>query len=79
MPIGQNSPQKTPYGLYAEQLSGSAFTAPRHRNLRSWLYRIQPSVVKGASEPCSTTHFESITPADPVTPDPLRWSPLTLP
>lgn len=43
LPVGQNSPQRSPYGLYAEQLSGSAFTAPRHQNLRSWLYRIRPS------------------------------------
>ena len=45
LPKGQNNPQKPPRGLYAEQLSGSAFTAPRHENLRSWLYRIRPSVV----------------------------------
>ncbi|HET7370525.1 MAG TPA: homogentisate 1,2-dioxygenase, partial [Gammaproteobacteria bacterium] len=35
LPVGQNSPQKVPYGLYAEQLSGTAFTAPRHANQRS--------------------------------------------
>ncbi|MGD9545552.1 MAG: homogentisate 1,2-dioxygenase [Methylocystis sp.] len=45
LPIGQNSPQRCPYGLYAEQLSGSAFTAPNHLNRRSWLYRIRPSVL----------------------------------
>lgn len=44
LPIGRNSPQKLNYGLYAEQLSGSAFTAPRNNNQRSWLYRIRPSV-----------------------------------
>ncbi len=44
LPVGQNSPQRCPYGLYAEQLSGSAFTAPRGENRRSWLYRIRPSV-----------------------------------
>jgi homogentisate 1,2-dioxygenase len=44
LPIGQNSPQRCPYGLYAEQLSGSPFTAPRGANQRSWLYRIRPSV-----------------------------------
>ncbi len=47
LPHGQNSPQKSPLGLYAEQLTGSAFTMPRHRNLKSWLYRIKPSVVQG--------------------------------
>lgn len=44
LPIGRNSPQRAAYGLYAEQLSGSAFTAPRGINERSWLYRIRPSV-----------------------------------
>ena len=45
VPRGQNSPQNCPYGLYAEKLSGTAFTAPRHQNKQSWLYRILPSVV----------------------------------
>ncbi len=44
LPVGRNSPQKCHYGLYAEQLSGSAFTAPHGKNERSWLYRIRPSV-----------------------------------
>src|SRR5690606_3567723 len=44
LPVGQNSPQRCPYGLYAEQLSGTPFTAPRAQNRRSWLYRIRPSV-----------------------------------
>ena len=42
LPQGQNSPQRGAYGLYAEQLSGSPFTAPRGTNERSWLYRIRP-------------------------------------
>src|ERR1700760_4905151 len=45
LPIGRNSPQKPPHGLYAELISGTAFTAPRHENRRTWTYRIQPSVV----------------------------------
>src|SRR6266850_339584 len=45
LPIGRNSPQKPPYGLYAELISGTAFTAPRHENRRSWTYRIRPSAV----------------------------------
>lgn len=57
LPQGQNSPQKCAYGLYAEQLSGSAFTAPRGRNERSWLYRIRPSVLH-------TTRFEGVEVAD---------------
>ncbi|PXA98687.1 homogentisate 1,2-dioxygenase, partial [Nostoc sp. 3335mG] len=43
LPIGRNSPQRPAFGLYAEQLSGTAFTAPRHENRRSWLYRLRPS------------------------------------
>ncbi len=45
LPVGQNSPQKVPFGLYAEQFTGSAFTAPRSQNLRSWLYRLRPSAM----------------------------------
>ena len=44
LPVGRNSPQKCNYGLYAEQLSGSPFTAPQATNQRSWLYRIRPTV-----------------------------------
>ena len=43
LPEGQNAPQHPKYGLYTEQLSGTAFTAPRPENRRSWLYRIRPS------------------------------------
>ena len=43
LPEGRNSPQHTAFGLYAEQLSGTAFTAPRAENRRSWLYRLRPS------------------------------------
>src|SRR5438128_1326137 len=45
LPQGQNSPQRAPYGLYAEQFSGTAFTTPRGANRRSWLYRIRPAAV----------------------------------
>ena len=51
LPIGRNSPQKCAYGLYAEQLSGSAFTAPRHENRRSWLYRLRPSAGNAGKQP----------------------------
>jgi len=43
LPKGRNSPQRPAYGLYAEQVSGSPFTAPRHENRRSWLYRLRPT------------------------------------
>lgn len=45
LPVGQNNPQRPPHGLYAEQLSGTAFTAPRAENRRTWMYRIRPSVL----------------------------------
>ena len=43
LPKGRNSPQQPAFGLYSEQLSGSSFTAPRHENRRSWLYRMRPT------------------------------------
>ena len=55
LPIGRNSPQRCAYGLYAEQLSGSPFTAPRGSNERSWLYRIRPiGEALGTFQPRST-------------------------
>jgi homogentisate 1,2-dioxygenase len=72
LPIGQNSPQKVPFGLYAEQLSGTAFTAPRHENKRSWLYRLRPSAGHGAYQPYAQPNLVSRF-AEPVTPNRLRW------
>ena len=85
LPVGQNSPQVCPYGLYAEQLSGSAFTCPRTTNKRSWLYRILPSA--------KHTPFKPYTPAvskvvggmthnwDEIEPNPnqIKWKPFQLP
>ena len=51
LPEGRNSPQRAPMGLYAEQLSGTAFTAPRSENRRSWLYRLRPSAQHGPYRP----------------------------
>src|SRR5579864_8301281 len=59
LPQGRNSPQRCPYGLYAEQFSGTAFTAPRHANRRSWLYRIRPAAVHGDFERIEAGHFGS--------------------
>lgn len=77
LPVGQNSPQKAPYDLYAEQLNGTSFLAPRHENLRSWLYRIRPSVVHGEYKPYSLENFLS-RPFDKshLSPAQLRWDPL---
>jgi len=80
LPVGQNSPQKVKYGLYAEQLSGSAFTVNRAENLHSWLYRIRPSVLHGRFTPLESRKIKS-RPFDqqPVNPNQLRWDPLTAP
>src|SRR4029450_3469968 len=82
LPVGQNSPQQTAYGLYAEQLSGSPFTAPRGINERSWLYRIRPSVrhtarFKAAAytqwKTAPNTHAHELALAQ------LRWNPVPMP
>lgn len=79
LPVGRNSPQRAPYGLYAEQLSGTAFTAPRHNNRRSWLYRIRPAAVHGhftmIDSGLLTSRFDEPAPS----PNQLRWDPLPLP
>jgi len=79
LPVGRNSPQKVAYGLYAEQLSGTAFTAPRAQNRRTWLYRIRPALMHGEFTPFSQPHLHSDFGSHPVTPDQLRWDPLPLP
>jgi len=81
LPVGQNSPQKHPLGLYAEQLSGTPFTAPRATNRRSWLYRIRPSVVHKPFTPIADQGLLRSTPFNevPATPNQLRWSPFEIP
>jgi homogentisate 1,2-dioxygenase len=80
LPVGRNSPQRAPHGLYTEQLTGTAFTAPRHANRRTWLYRIRPAVLHGRF-----TEFEhpawASAPFDaaPASPNQLRWDPLPMP
>jgi len=75
LPAGQNSPQVCPLGLYAEQLSGTAFTAPRVQNQRSWLYRIRPTVGHTSQEEyphpglCDSENLK-------VTPNQIRWAPM---
>ncbi|MFE2285989.1 homogentisate 1,2-dioxygenase [Streptomyces sp. NPDC059443] len=77
LPIGRNSPQRSPLGLYAEQLSGSAFTEPRSHNRRSWLYRIRPSA---AHPPFTRTDNGALRTGPfteaPADPNRLRWNPL---
>jgi homogentisate 1,2-dioxygenase len=80
LPMGRNSPQQAPRGLYAELLSGTAFTAPRGVNRRSWMYRRQPSVVSGAYAPYAQPLWTSGAAGGVETPpDPLRWSPFPIP
>ena len=80
LPKGRNSPQRAPMDLYPELLSGSAFTAPRVENRRTWLYRRQPSVVTGAfhayEQPFWTSGAAGGVAAPP---DPLRWHPFPMP
>jgi homogentisate 1,2-dioxygenase len=80
LPIRGNSPQMAPLGLYAEQLSGTAFTVPREFNRRTWFYRIRPSVVhqpfnQGDNGLVRGAPFDGL----PISPNQLRWSPLPLP
>ncbi|CAN7287095.1 homogentisate 1,2-dioxygenase [Phenylobacterium sp. LjRoot164] len=81
LPVGQNSPQQTPFGLFAEQLSGSAFTAPRHENKRSWLYRLRPTASHAPFKPYDGGKLLRSGPFDEVAPSPnrLRWDPLPIP
>jgi homogentisate 1,2-dioxygenase len=79
LPRGRNSPQRAPFDLYPELVSGTAFTAPRHENRRTWLYRRQPSVVAGRYKPYAQARWK--TGADreiPLPPEPLRWAPIPL-
>ena len=80
LPQGQNSPQRVAFGLYAEQVSGSAFTAPRAENLRSWQYRLRPSAEHSRFEPMPVERLRTAPNREvPATPDRLRWDPLPMP
>ena len=76
LPVGQNSPQRVAHGLYAEQISGTAFTAPRHLNRRSWLYRIRPAAMHQPFTHLQSGTFHNDFDQAPVTPNQLRWDPL---
>lgn len=79
LPVGRNSPQRAPYGLYAEQISGTAFTAPRAHNRRAWLYRIRPAAMHKPfarmDSPRWLSHFDEV----PPSPNQMRWSPPPMP
>ncbi|HZD20842.1 MAG TPA: homogentisate 1,2-dioxygenase [Burkholderiales bacterium] len=79
LPQGQNSPQRAPRGLYAEVLSGTAFTAPRAENLSSWLYRLRPSAMHApfrriANGLVRSGPFQEVE----ASPNRLRWDPLPI-
>lgn len=79
LPKSQNNPQKCAYGLYAEQISGTAFTVPRCKNQRSWLYKIRPSVTHEPFEPYASASFlcDDWIKQQP-NPNQLRWKPFEL-
>ncbi len=80
LPKKGNTPQKVAHGLYAEQLSGTAFTVPQKANQRTWLYRIRPSVVaKSGFSPYAQKNIVSTPFAGPASPDQMRWDPMPLP
>ncbi|KAK9452137.1 Homogentisate 1,2-dioxygenase [Limtongia smithiae] len=80
LPVGQNSPQKPPYGLYAEKLSGTAFTAPRHENQQTWCYRILPAAAhpKFTAVDDENFNFKARAANFHMIPNQIRWDPFDL-
>ncbi|KAH8705057.1 putative homogentisate 1,2-dioxygenase [Talaromyces proteolyticus] len=82
LPIAQNSPQKPPHGLYAEKLSGTAFTAPRHENKQTWVYRILPSAAHANYQPIAEDTYHTSLSSEKnrlhYIPNQLRWNPFDL-
>ncbi|MEW9798228.1 homogentisate 1,2-dioxygenase [Alteromonas sp. CYL-A6] len=80
LPKGQFSPQRCPYDLYCEQFSSTAFTAPRHKNRRSWTYRIRPSITMGDYTPLAHPLLKTAPLKNtPCPPNVMRWDPLDIP
>ena len=78
LPTGRNSPQQPAFGLYAEQVSGTAFTAPRHENRRSWLYRMRPTADhRPFTRYVGASLLALGTVDEPLAPNRLRWDPPT--
>src|SRR3954463_8972093 len=76
LPKVRKSPQRPAFGLYAEQVSGSSFTSPRHENRRSWLYRMRPTADHRPFEPYEGAPLFSPGAAkQPLAPNRLRWDP----
>ncbi|BGP14838.1 hypothetical protein JCM10213_002723 [Rhodosporidiobolus nylandii] len=84
LPVGQNSPQKVKFGLYAEQMTATAFVAPRHQNQKAWLYRMRPSVahqgfVRIPDNEDLEANFSPLNPKVSVSPTQIAWRPFPLP
>lgn len=79
LPVGRNSPQRAPLGLYAEQFSGTAFTVPRANNRRTWTYRIRPSAMHKPFERIGNGRWQGKSDDIDITPNQLRWDPLPVP
>jgi homogentisate 1,2-dioxygenase len=80
LPRGQNSPQRVPYGLYAEGVSGTAFTVPRAQSRQTWCYRISPTARQPAYRPAAVPGWRTAPDgAEPASPNQLRWDPLPVP
>jgi homogentisate 1,2-dioxygenase len=79
LPAHRNSPQRPAYGLYAEQISGTAFSAPRSHNRRSWLYRIRPAAMHHPFQQIDNGRIVSRFGQSATPPNQLRWDPLPLP
>ncbi|MEM8982945.1 MAG: homogentisate 1,2-dioxygenase [Pseudomonadota bacterium] len=80
LPVGRNSPQRPPLGLYVEKFSSTAFTAPKAHNRRTWLHRIRPSVASLGFEPLAHADLATAPLASGLAPpDPMRWDPIPIP
>jgi len=79
LPPKQNSPQRVAYGLYAEQVSGTAFTAPRSHNRRAWLYRIRPAAMHAPFQRIDNGRIVSRFDQLDSPPNQLRWNPQPMP
>jgi homogentisate 1,2-dioxygenase len=79
LPVDQNSPRSSPYGLYAEQLNATGFVAPREANRRSWMYRIRPSAEQGPLAPLAHERLRGDFSGEPVEANLAGWGPLPFP
>src|SRR5947208_13855912 len=78
LPVGQNSPQRLAHGLYAEQISGTAFTAPHAANRRTWAYRIRPGVMHEPFQRIDDKRIVSRFDDIAASPNQMRWDPLPM-